>query len=92
MRRVDNQGGEAEDQGGYVKVVVDNCGRVQSIWLDPRLSATDPSKLGPHVAAVCAQAFNQRVEQIGKIVAANADLLDQSTVDVVEAIAQRFKQ
>lgn len=90
IRRVDQQGGEAEDQGGYVKVVVDNCGRVQSIRLDPRLSATAMDGLGPHIAAVCAKAFNHRVEQVRKIVAANADYLDQATVDAVEAMTQRF--
>ncbi|SHR61037.1 Uncharacterised protein [Mycobacteroides abscessus subsp. abscessus] len=88
FRRVQRQGGEAEDQGGLVKVTVDARGRVESIYLDPRLSATEMQKLGPHIAALCANAFDQRVEQIGKIVAANADYLDQKVVDEVAALTR----
>ncbi|WP_078344956.1 YbaB/EbfC family nucleoid-associated protein [Mycobacteroides chelonae] len=86
FRRVQSQGGAAEDQGGYVKVTVDARGRVESIELDQRLSATEMQKLGPHIAAVCARAFDQRVEQIGKLVAANADYLDRTVVDEVAAL------
>lgn len=86
FRRVQRQGGEAEDQGGYVKVTVDARGRVESIHLDQRLSATEMQKLGPHIAALCAKAFDQRVEQIGKLVAANAEYLDQAVVDEVAAL------
>lgn len=86
FRRVQSQGGEAEDQGGLVKVTVDARGRVESVHLDPRLSATEMQRLGPHIAAVCAKAFDQRVEQIGKLVAANADYLDQAVVDEVAAL------
>lgn len=86
FRRVQRQGGDAEDQGGYVKVTVDARGRVESIELDQRLSATEMQKLGPHIAAVCARAFDERVEQIGKLVAANADYLDQTVVDEIAAL------
>lgn len=88
FRRVQSQGGAAEDQGGLVKVSVDARGRVKSIELDPRLSGAELQRLGPHIAAVCAKAFDQRVEQIGKIVAANADYLDQKVVDEVAALTQ----
>lgn len=86
FRRVQSQGGVAEDQGGLVKVSVDARGRVKSIELDPRLSGTELQRLGPHIAAVCAKAFDQRVEQIGKLVAANADYLDPAVVDEVAAL------
>lgn len=92
VRRVSRQGGQAEDQGGYVQVTVDNCGRVQSIQLDPRLSATALDRLGPHIAAVCAKAFDQRIAQISKIVAANSNYLDQATVDEATAMAHRLAQ
>ncbi len=86
FRRVQRQGGEAEDRGGLVKVTVDARGRVESVHLDQRLSATEMQKLGPHIAAVCAKAFDERIEQIGKLVAANADYLEQAVVDEIAAL------
>ncbi|WP_157835769.1 hypothetical protein [Mycobacteroides abscessus] len=90
FRRVERQGGEAEDEDGYVRVTVDGCGRVESIHLNQRLSATGMQALGPYIAAVCAKAFDQRIEQIGKIVEANAEYLDQAVVDEVAALTQRL--
>ncbi|SHW54697.1 Uncharacterised protein [Mycobacteroides abscessus subsp. abscessus] len=46
--------------------------------------------LGPYIAAVCAKAFDQRIEQIGKIVEANAEYLDQAVVDEIAALTQRL--
>lgn len=92
FRRVQQQGGEAEDQRGLVKVTVDARGRVETVHLDPRLSAAEMQQLGPHLAAVCAKAFDQRVEQIGKIIAANADYLDQRVVDEITALTRWFRE
>ncbi|BBZ81750.1 hypothetical protein MABM_16660 [Mycobacteroides abscessus] len=92
FRRVQQQGGEAEDQRGLVKVTVDARGRVETVHLDPRLSAAEMQQLGPHIAAVCAKAFDQRVEQIGKIIAANADYLDQKVVDEITALTRWFRE
>lgn len=88
FRRVQQQGGEAEDQGGLVRVTVDARGRVDSVHLDQRLSATEMQKIGPHIAAVCAKAFDQRVEQIGRIITANADYLDQAVINEINALTQ----
>ncbi|SIC66302.1 hypothetical protein [Mycobacteroides abscessus] len=41
---------------------------------------------------MCAKAFDQRVEQIGKIIAANADYLDQKVVDEITALTRWFRE
>lgn len=68
-RALDDVVGEARSEGGLVSVKVDSKGRVARVWLDQQVSGVSVDRLAEAIAAVCAEAFNNRLDRLADLIA-----------------------
>ena len=91
-RLIERQGGHAESPGGTIEATVDATGRITAIWLDPRLSALPLDQLADHIAATCADAFNQRLDAIAQIARDHTDTLNPDLATQIAVMTTHLKQ
>ena len=90
-RRLERQGGRAESADESIRVSVDAAGRVDSIWLDPRL-ALAMDELASRLAEACCEAFDNRLTEIARLVEESAAVLEPHLAIQVETMTRHLRR
>ena len=90
-KAIDEAVGRADALRGAVQVSVDRNGRVNRVVLAEHVQELPAAELADHIQTACAQAYNDRLRRVSRILSETAHLFDPATIERLKAVYARVK-